>query len=319
MPSQPQTKKPTIPVILGPTASGKTSVGIALAELMNAEIISADSRQIYKELTIGSAKPVPEELKRVRHHFIDELSITDIYDAGRFATDAAKRIQEILEGGKQVVVVGGSTLYIEGLVKGFADLPKQNPEIRQAIEKDIQLMGAEKIYEKLKTLDPDHAKTLDPTKTQRLVRSLEIIELSGKTITELYHEQVAPDEFNFQLFGLDLPRELLYQRINERTDHMIEMGFLNEAEGLYNAYGLPKDTSQPINALCTVGYNELFAYFRGVFILEEAINLIKQHTRNYAKRQLTFFRNRLSVEWMGISSLKESQEEIAQKILQRVQ
>jgi tRNA dimethylallyltransferase len=319
MPSQPQAEKPTIPVILGPTASGKTAVGIALAELLNAEIISADSRQIYKELTIGSAKPVPEELNRVRHHFIDELSITNIYDAGRFAKDAAKRIRAIRENGKNVVVVGGSTLYIEGLVKGFADLPKQDPLVREAIEKDIQLLGAEKMYEKLKTLDPVHAKTLDPTKTQRLVRSLEIIELSGKTITELYHEQVAPDEFNYQLFGLDLPRKLLYQRINDRTDKMMAMGFLDEAKVLYNTYGSPSGNMQPMNALCTVGYNELFAYFRGELIQDEAINLIKQHTRNYAKRQLTFFRNRLSVEWMGISSLKESHEEIAQKILQRVQ
>ena len=310
--------RPLIPVILGPTASGKTAVGIELALQLGAEIISADSRQVFKELTIGSAKPTRDELKRVKHHFIDEISLTEHFDAGLFANAATVRIKNLLAQEKKAIVVGGSTLYLEGLIKGFAKLPKQNKKIRQELETELQKKGAEAMYLELKEQDPEHAKTLDPTKTQRLIRSLEIIRLSGKTLSELYKEQAQPDDFTFKLFGLNLNRNELYSRINERTEKMFSAGFLEEAKQLFERYG-QKTTHSSINALATVGYKELFAYFNHELTLSEAKTLIKQHTRNYAKRQMTFFRNRLEIEWIDSHLKSDSPNTIAQKIVERMQ
>jgi len=310
---------PTIPVILGPTASGKTAVGIALAQKLGAEIISADSRQIFEELTIGSAKPSVEEISKIPHHFISEKVLTQNYDAGKFANDAHARIREIFSSQKRVVVVGGSTLYIEGLVNGFANLPAKNDKLREALTKELQEKGAERLYQELKEMDPDHAKTLDPTKTQRLIRSLEVIRLTGKTLTELFRKQNPSNEFSFKLFGINLPREVLYQRINQRTDVMFEQGLLKEAENLFKQYPTLPGQKSIINALATVGYTELFAYFNNEISLEQAKSLIKQHTRNYAKRQLTFFRNKMSVEWLDIDPKTDSPDKITQKILKRMQ
>ena len=291
-------EQPPILLILGPTASGKSALAFAVAKKINAEIISADSRQVYCELNIGTAKPPKEKLYEVKHHFIDEKNIGEPFSAGKFAAEAIKRIQNLYLQGKQVVVAGGSTLYIEGLLKGFADLPPENPEIRQKLLHELENKGKKHLFKKLLKLDPEQAETLDPTKTHRLIRSLEIIEITGKSVTELQKKgKKAYTNLRFVTVALEMPRETLYQRINQRTDEMIEAGLCNEAEALYTKYN-PMLTKIKIPSLQSVGYQELFQYFDGQIDFQTSVNLIQQHTRNYAKRQLTFFKNRLNVNWV---------------------
>jgi tRNA dimethylallyltransferase len=288
---------PPVPLILGPTASGKSRLAFALAQRTGAEIISADSRQIYRELDIGAAKPSRPELLEVRHHFIDEKNIGENYSAGHFAIEAPKRILEVLGQGRHVIVAGGSTLYLQGLLEGFAELPEGNPEIRERLQKDLELSGRESLFEKLLELDPEQAATLDPSKTQRLLRSLEIIEVTGLSVTELRARgRKRLDGLRFIPVGLSMPRQQLYDRINRRTDSMIENGLPEEAAELYKKYR-PLLEERKIQALQSVGYQELFEYFEGKTGYVQAVELIKQHTRNYAKRQITFFSNTLSVNW----------------------
>lgn len=293
-----QPHKPVL-VILGPTASGKTALAVKVARRFEAEIISADSRQIFRELTIGSAKPPEELLREIPHHFIDEKNIGESFTAGDFAVEAQQRILDIHLRGKRAVVAGGSTLYLEGLIRGFADLPPSDPEIREQLAGELISAGSETLFERLKTLDPVQAATLDPTKTERLIRSLEIIAITGRTVTEQQQTRKTPP-LTFLSCGLSLPRPTLYERIDRRVDAMIRNGLVGEAELLYKKYySLLKE--EKAGALKTVGYQELFDYFEGRTTLENAVTLIKQHTRNYAKRQLTFFKNRLNVNWMDAS------------------
>ncbi|NTW53880.1 MAG: tRNA (adenosine(37)-N6)-dimethylallyltransferase MiaA [Chlorobaculum sp.] len=304
-------QKPVL-VILGPTASGKTELAFRIARETGGEIISADSRQIYRGMDIGTAKPPKWMLEEVKHHFIDEKEIGEPFSAGDFAEEAAKRIRELRQRGITPIVAGGSTLYLEGLLKGFAELPPADPEIRARLTHELKRHGAEVLYRRLEALDPEQARTLDPTKSQRLIRSLEIIELSGETVTALQQKTSGPPPgVDFTTIGLDLPRELLYDRINRRTSEMMQAGLEAEARRLYEEFR-SQWRSKTLNALATVGYRELFEHFKGKHDLDTAISLIAQHTRNYAKRQLTFFRNRLDVEWVtapmdeaGIDALVE--------------
>jgi tRNA dimethylallyltransferase len=286
-----------IPVILGATASGKTATAIALALKFNAEIISADSRQIYRELTIGSAKPSPEELAAVPHHFVNERTLLDDYDAASFAKNAWQRIQEILARGKNVIVAGGSTLYLKSLITGFSELPSGNNALRARLYNELETLGSQVLYERLKRLDPERAQTLDHTKTQRLIRSLEVIETTGKKMSDLQAALHHAPPFEFECIGLDVPRKMLYERINQRVDTMMQNGLLSEVQSLYQTFGAVHK-QRKINALETVGYKELFSFLDGEISLDDAISLLKQHTRNYAKRQLTFFRNQLPIKWI---------------------
>ncbi len=292
--------QPAVIVILGPTASGKSAFALALAKKIGAEIISADSRQVYRELNIGVAKPPQEALQEVKHHFVDEKQIREPFSAGDFAAEAIERIREIHNRGKRAIIAGGSTLYLEGVLKGFADLPPANAEIRGRLLLELENIGKEPLYERLCLRDPVQAATLDPTKTQRLIRSLEIIEITGTSVTALLAKQNKRHTgLHFFTTGLSVSREMLYQRINQRTDEMIEAGLCLEAEQLYDKYReilADKRTT----ALQSVGYQELFNYFDGAINFAEALKLIKQHTRNYAKRQLTFFNNRLAVNWINV-------------------
>ncbi len=290
-----------IPVILGATASGKTALAIELALKFDAEIISADSRQIYRELTIGSAKPSPEALATVPHHFINEKHLLEDYDAATFAQEAWQRIAHLLAGGKRVIVVGGSTLYLKSLIVGFSALPSAHPALRARLYQELASLGSEALYERLKRLDPERAQTLDHTKTQRLIRSLEVIESTGRKMSELLSSLHHTPPFEFLCIGLELPRDMLYARINQRVDKMIENGLLEEAQSLYQRFA-NIHKHKKINALETVGYKELFTFLDGTYSLAHAISLIKQHTRNYAKRQLTFFRNQFSINWIEATS-----------------
>ncbi len=286
-----------IPVILGATASGKTALAIELAVKFNAEIISADSRQIYHELTIGSAKPSPEALATVPHHFINEKELLEDYDAASFASDAWQRIRDILARGNRVIVAGGSTLYLKSLIVGFSELPSGDSLLRARLYKELETLGSQVLYERLKRLDPERAQTLDHTKTQRLIRSLEVIETTGRKMSELQSALYHAPPFEFLCIGLDVPRDTLYERINQRVDEMMRNGFLQEVQSLYHRFA-STHKQRKINALETVGYKELFSFLEGKISLDAAVLLIKQHTRNYAKRQLTFFRNQLPVQWV---------------------
>ena len=306
--------KPVL-VITGPTASGKSILAHVTAKILKAEIISADSRQIYRGMDIGTAKPSAMMLKEIPYHFINEKEIEEEYNAGDFTSDAILRIRSIHEKGNNVIVVGGSTLYIEGLLCGFADLPVKNPQIRCNLEKELETAGNNILYQRLKSIDPEQAATLDPSKTQRLVRSLEIIAITGKTVTEL--QNVKKNRYpsvKFIPLALTLPREKLYERINKRTDDMMASGLLGEVKRLYSLYRKDK-TGHAVNALETVGYKELFQYLDGNHCLEKAVELIKQHSRNYAKRQLTFFRNRLDLEWIPAPSDGKSLHKLANELI----
>lgn len=287
-------------VLLGATASGKSAMAIELATRFELEIISADSRQIYRELTIGSAKPSPEQLAAIKHHFIDEKHLLEEFDAASFAQEAWRRIDEARARGKNVIVVGGSTLYLKSLVAGFSDLPSSDPAIRERLYDELKTLGSEALYERLKRLDPERAQTLDPTKTQRLIRSLEVIELAGEKMSELQKRARQSPPFEFELVGLNVARDALYERINRRVDEMMANGLLDEARSLYDTFG-ERHRQKKINALETVGYKELFDFFEGKTTLEVATELVKRHTRNYAKRQLTFFRNQFSPTWIEAS------------------
>ena len=307
-------KKPVL-VITGPTASGKSALAHAAAKILEAEIISADSRQIFRGMDIGTAKPSAIMLEEIPYHFISEKEIDEEYNAGNFATDATRRLLSILEKGKNVIVVGGSTLYIEGLLCGFTDLPVKNPLIRRELEEELKTSGKNALYQRLQSIDPEQAATLDPSKTQRLVRSLEIIAITGKTVTEL--QTAARNRSHSTTFvplALSWPRKELYERIDKRTDEMMESGLFEEAEKLYELY-VKEKPGNTINALETVGYKELFQYFEGKHSFEKAVELIKQHTRNYAKRQLTFFRNRLNVIWITAPRDKESLHQLADELI----
>ena len=306
----------TRPVVLitGPTASGKSALAHALAKAVPAEILSADSRQIYRGMDIGTAKPSAEMLEEIHYHFINEKKIEEEYNAGNFTSDALLRIRSIHEKGHDVIVVGGSTLYIQGLLHGFSELPQKDPETRRKLREELKAAGANTLYERLKSIDPEQAATLDPSKTQRLVRSLEIIAITGKTVTELKSsEKFHQSSFNFIPFGLSLPRNVLYSRINKRTEEMMNSGLLEEAQRLYRLHRTA-ETCRVINALETVGYKELFQYFDGMHSLQRAVELIQQHTRNYAKRQLTFFKNRLNVQWLAAPDDRKNLETLAQKL-----
>ncbi len=305
----------TVVVITGPTASGKSYLAHAAAKKINAEIVSADSRQIYRGMDIGTAKPDPGMLKEVSYHFISEKTVDEDYSAGDFVSDALQRIRTIHERGNNAIVAGGSTLYIEGLLQGFADIPGKDPETRRILEEELKTKGSDALYQRLQSIDPEQAATLDPSKTQRLLRSLEIISITGKTVTELQRSPTKPPpSFRFIPFALFLPREELYERINRRTDDMIRAGFIEEAQRLFRTYRREKNSPLP-NALQTVGYRELFGFFEGDYDIERAVALIQQHTRNYAKRQLTFFRNRLDLTWIPAPHDSTSLDKCADELI----
>jgi tRNA dimethylallyltransferase len=309
--------KPVL-VILGPTASGKSELAFRIARETGGEIISADSRQVYRGMDIGTAKPSREMLDAARHHFIDEKEVGEPFSSGDFASEALERLDGIDARNSPAIVAGGSTLYLEGLLKGFAELPPADQEIRARLRHELEHRGAESLYRRLAELDPEQAATLDATKTQRLIRSLEIIELSGTTVTALQQAAAAVRKGReFMVIGLEMPRPLLYERIDRRSDEMIRDGLVEEARRLYEQY-LPQIREESVNALLTVGYRELFDCFEGLCDMQTAIPAIARHTRNYAKRQLTFFKNRLNVEWVDSPLNETGLAGLTEKLCRRI-
>lgn len=281
-----------IPVLTGPTASGKTAISLAIAERIGAEIISADSRQVYRELTIGTAKPTPDELSRVPHHFINELSLEESFSAGAFAARANHRIREIISRGRTPLIVGGSTLYLHALQFGLAPLPPTNTESRKYLEERLDAEGAAVLYDELQRVDPAVAQTLDATKTSRLIRALEVYHTTGKPLSAFHAEQ-RPPPFQYDVTVLDIDREILYGLINVRVDQMLNQGLIDEVQAILEAGFDPS-----LQALHTIGYREPIAFLRGEISRAEMIRLIKRNSRRYAKRQLTWLRRYPDFRWI---------------------
>lgn len=276
-------------IIAGPTAIGKTAQSIAIAKQLNCPIISADSRQFFKEMSIGTAKPTQEEMQGVPHYFIDSHSITEEYNVGKFETDVLALLDKLFKTHKQVILVGGSGLYIDAVCKGFDKLPEAEPEIRNKINLLFEEKGIEGIQTLLHELDPAYYNKVDLNNRQRLSRALEVCITTGKPYSELRKGKSIKRNFNTIKIGLNITREALYARINQRVDTMMANGLLQEVRSL-----LP---SKNLNALQTVGYQELFSYLEGETDLTTAVDLIKQNTRRFAKRQLTWFRKEEDMKW----------------------
>jgi tRNA dimethylallyltransferase len=280
-------------VLIGPTASGKTAVSLPLAEHLGAEIISADSRQIYRFMDIGTAKPTAAERARVPHHFVDFLNPDQDYNAGDFGIQGRAEIERIFARGRVPLVVGGSGLYVRSLIDGFFDGPPADPEIRAGLERQFAEGGTEVLLSELRRVDPVFAGRVDPTKPRRMIRALEVYHVTGRPISEL-HEELKPEiPFALKVFGLSWPRPALYRRINERCKEMVEQGLLEEVEAL-----VLKGYGPGLNALNTVGYAEAFAMRAGRLTRDEMIALFSQNTRRYAKRQMTWFRRDERVRWV---------------------
>jgi len=290
-----ESKTPTVIVIVGPTAVGKTAFAIALAHHLNTQIISADSRQCYNELNIGVAKPTAAELAAVKHHFISSHSINQEVNAGIFEKYALDAAAQIFKTNATAVMVGGTGLYIKSFCAGIDLMPAIDAAIRNTIITDYAINGLEWLQQEVAAKDPIYwESTHEKNNPQRLMRALEIVLATGKSITSFQSAQKVARPFNILKIGLSMPREILNNRIGDRVDAMIQEGLLEEVQGL-----LPM---AHLNALQTVGYQEIFAHLRGEISLQDAVTGIKQHTRQYAKRQMTWFTKDASVNWLELES-----------------
>jgi tRNA dimethylallyltransferase len=276
-------------VIVGPTAVGKTNVAVQLAKHFACEIVSCDSRQFYKELAIGTAKPTPDEMQGVLHHFINSHSITQSYSAGDFERDALVLFEQLFAQNERVVMTGGSGLFVKAITHGLDSLPEVNQEIRSDLMNRIETEGFESLVEELNLRDPKYATKVDLSNTQRVVRALEVCIQTGKPFSEFHINSSAKRGFEIVKIGLDLPREKLYERINLRTENMLAAGLVEEVKSVA--------AFRSHNALNTVGYKEVFDFLDEKTDFETMKELIKRNTRRYAKRQLTWFRNQDSFEW----------------------
>lgn len=285
----------TIFIICGPTAIGKTAFAIELAQALGTEIISADSRQCFQELGIAVAKPSAQELAKVPHHFINSHSIHDNVNAGVFEQYALQKAETLFQKHKSVVMVGGTGLYLKAFSEGMDEMPTIAPAIRDQVVKDYEQNGLSWLQQQLQLLDPNFWMQSEQQNPQRLMRALEFKLSTGDSILNYRKAEKKQRPFKIIKIGLELPRETLNQRINQRVDKMIEEGLIPEAKTLV--------PFQSNNALQTVGYQELFAHFKGEVSEAKAVEQIKQHTRQYAKRQMTWFKKETSITWMDASNI----------------
>ncbi len=293
-------------IIIGPTGVGKTDLSIRLANDFSTEIISSDSRQFYKELTIGTAIPTPEQLLKIPHHFIHIRSITDYYNACMYEFDVIDKLHSLFQSKDFVFMVGGSGMYIDAVCKGIDEIPDVDMKLRSMLIERINNEGLDNIRAELKILDPEFYATADIRNSQRILRAMEVCLQTGKPFSSFRLK--TPKKRNFKIIkvGLNREREILYERINQRVDEMIKNGLVEEAKELHKHKGL--------YALKTVGYNELFDFFDGIISLERAIELIKQNTRNYARRQLIWFRRDKEIHWFHPNQEEEITKYINQNI-----
>lgn len=299
-------------VICGPTASGKTALSIELAKRINGEVVSADSMQIYDEMSIGTAKPDEEEMQGIKHYLIGNVSPTTRYSVSDYKSDAMNAIEEIINKNKMPIVVGGTGLYVNSLIYGI-DYPevKTDLEYREELEKIAKKDGLKHLYEKAMQIDPEAAKNISENDKKRIIRILEIYKETGKTKTQLEIESRKNGvPYDYRVFAINMPREILYDRINRRVDIMIERGLIDEVKQLYEKYGEEIRT-----AVQGIGYKEVIDYLNGVYSKEEMVEKIKMETRRYAKRQLTWFRKIQDIIWIdGLNNIQNNVDIILEEI-----
>lgn len=295
--------KKKVLLIVGPTAVGKTAISCEIAKHLPIEIVSADSRQVYRFMNIGTAKPTEEERAAVPHHFIDIKDPNEWYSAGQFGTDARVCIGEILQKSKLPQVVGGSGLYIRALVDGLFEPKISDASVKQKLKKRVREDGLEALYQELKNVDPVTAGSLSITDTQRILRALEVFEITGKPFSEFRQKKTPSAEFQAFFVGLTMNRDQLYAQIETRVDQMLQQGLVEEVKALKKR-GFTSD----LNALQTVGYKEVFLYLDNKISREEMVRLIKQKSRNYAKRQWTWFNKDKRIYWINLSEIVDKSE-----------
>ena len=302
--------KPKLFCLLGATAVGKTEVAIQLAQRLSAEIISIDSRQIYRQMDIGTAKPTPEELQAARHHLIDCVDITQPFSVADYQSLADAAITDIQNRGKQVLLVGGAGLYFRAIVDGLFEGPPADPSLRKQLEQEASDQGVDVLHNRLRACDPESAERIHPNNVIRVIRALEVYELTGIPMSE-HQQQWQPENqrYPFIAFGLTMPRDLLYRRIEQRVDIMLANGLIAEVESLLAA-GYPRDNF----ALQSFGYKELIAYLEGKCTYVEAVEQLKQNTRRFAKRQMTWFRKDTRIEWIDRVEISDVVDYIMGKI-----
>ncbi len=289
--------KSSLICIVGPTAVGKTEIAIQLAQYLDAEIVSLDSRQIYRKMDIGTAKPTPDQQRAVPHHLIDCVGVDQSFSVAEYQRLADSTIKEIQERGKRRMVVGGAGLYFRGLIDGLFDGPGADAEIRSKLQRAADEHGNVALHEQLRRCDPETADRVHPNNRVKVIRALEVYELTGKPISALQQQwKRNKSRYPFRAFGLNMPREALYRRIEDRVDQMVEVGLIEEVKGLLDQ-GYPRNCV----AMQSFGYKELIEYLDGNRTLDEGIALLKQNTRRFAKRQLTWFCNDPRIEWLDIS------------------
>ena len=284
-------------VILGPTGVGKTKVAVEVAKKLNTEIISCDSRQIYKELKIGTAVPSEKELAEIKHHFIQTKSIHDYYNASMFEFEVLELLDKLFIKCDHVLMAGGSGLYINAVCDGIDDLPAVDPDLRKELIEKYDNEGIEGLRKQLKLLDPEYYAIVDLKNHKRILKAIEVALITGKSYSSFLKHQKKERPFNVIKIGLEMDRDDLYRRINERVDRMIEEGLPDEARRYY------KD--KHLNSLSTVGYKELFDHFDNKITLDRAIELIKRNSRNYARKQLTWFRKDGDIKWFSPDNIDQ--------------
>jgi tRNA dimethylallyltransferase len=282
---------PTLIVLTGPTASGKTAAAIQLAQHFNTVVVSADSRQFFREMSIGTAKPTADELAAAPHYFINSHSVTESFSVGDFERQCLALLDKLFKKHNVVILAGGSGLYIKAICEGFDELPTADPAIRERLNNQLAEKGILSLQEQLKNTDPVYYSEVDINNPQRIIRALEVYESSGQPFSSYRTAKTNKRPFNIIKLGMHMPREVLYDRINRRVDLMVQDGLIDEVKAL--------TPYRNLNALNTVGYSEIFDYFDGKTDLPAAIAMIKQNTRRFAKRQLTWFRKDQEMIWVN--------------------
>jgi tRNA dimethylallyltransferase len=287
---------PRILAIVGPTASGKTSLSLAIAKQLDAEIVSADSRQIYKNLNIGTAKPTIDERAMAKHHFVDTLDPSSDFSAGQFGLLAGKVIAEIVRKKKLPILVGGSGLYVRAALDGLFDGPGRDPEIRSMLEEQLKTEGLDTLLKTLGTVDPVTLERMKEITPRRVIRALEVYRITGKPISKIQSDENEVPAFDAYQVGLLWDRKELYHRVERRVDSMVASGLENEVKDL-----IAKGYDRRLNALNTVGYKEVFDFLDGILSHEEMIERIKRNSRRFAKRQMTWFRRDSRIHWISVT------------------
>jgi tRNA dimethylallyltransferase len=294
-------------IVTGPTAVGKTSLAIQLAKQFHTVIINADSRQVYREMVIGTAIPTSDQLAEVPHYFVGHKSIHEYYSASLFEGEAIELLDQLFAGHDTVVMAGGSGMYIDAVCLGIDEIPTVDPAVRKQVRKEFELIGLPGIQSRLLVSDPEYYSRVDLNNPTRILKALEIREQTGRPYSSFLTGKAKARNFSLLKIGLDLPRQDLHRRINARVDSMVSAGLLQEASGLFGF--------RQLNALNTVGYKELFSFFEGKCTLNEAIDKIKGHTRQYARRQLTWFRRDPAIRWFRPDETKKIMDYIREEII----